>query len=137
MPPDAPPPEAEPILVVEDDRDLRDSLCDLLRDEGFTAVGAADGQDALTWLEGNPPPRLVLLDLMMPVMSGAELRDRMLRSEVLRGIPVVILSALDVRGQQGGVADAHAYLKKPIDAAELLEAIAQLGAPRPACGART
>lgn len=121
------PAHGKPILVVEDDADLRDSLCDVLGDEGYPSVGAANGQEALSWMQKNPRPRLLLLDLMMPVMSGPELRERMLQSEALRDIPVVVLSALDVSRQESSVAGAAAYLKKPVDPADLLATVARLG----------
>jgi CheY-like chemotaxis protein len=114
------------VLVVEDDVDLRDSLCDLLRDEGYAVAGAANGQEALTWLQTHPRPRLVLLDLMMPVMSGPELRERMMKSDLLRDIPVAVVSALDVSRQQSSIPGASAYLKKPVDPVHLLAIVSRL-----------
>jgi CheY-like chemotaxis protein len=118
----------QPILVVEDDVDLRESLCELLHDEGYAPAGVANGQEALAWLETHPRPRLILLDLMMPVMSGPELRERMMKSELLRDIPVAVVSALDVSRQESSVPGAAAYLKKPVDPTHLLATVSRLAA---------
>lgn len=123
-----------PILVVEDDPDLRESLCDVLRDEGYAATAAADGRSALDWLRKNPAPVLILLDLMMPVMSGDELGEELARDQRLRGVPVVVLSALEAGRQKGGVPTARAYLKKPIDPEELIATVSGFLAPAPRAG---
>jgi CheY-like chemotaxis protein len=70
------------ILVVEDDADTRAGLVSFLEGEGFTVRGAANGREALDVLEGAlVPPRLILLDLMMPVMDGWQfLAERRRRS---------------------------------------------------------
>lgn len=121
--------EAAPILVVEDDPDLRESLCDVLRDEGYAAASAGDGQAALAWLREHPTPRLILLDLMMPVMSGPELGEHLARDPRLREVPIVVLSALDSGRQKGGVRGALGYLKKPIDPEDLIATLSRLLRP--------
>jgi CheY-like chemotaxis protein len=60
------------ILVVEDDPDIAESLCDVLRSEGYDVVTASNGKEGLDRLEEMGRPCLILLDLMMPVMSGGE-----------------------------------------------------------------
>ena len=112
-----------PILVVEDDRDLRDSLCGVLELEGFPTVGARNGEEALTWLRTHPAPCAILLDLMMPVMNGLEFRTRQLDDVALAGIPVIVLSALDDGQQKTDLRDAQAYLKKPIEPDALFDAL--------------
>src|SRR5215510_8699670 len=62
------------VLVVDDDQDIRDALCELLRDEGYEAIAVANGEEALTYLKGGNLPCVILLDLMMPVMDGWEFR---------------------------------------------------------------
>ena len=82
------------ILVVEDDADLRDSLVQLLRLEGFQVEAAEHGEVALQRFRAGLRPRLVLLDMMMPVMNGLDLL-RHLEWEGLRDeVPVVALTAL-------------------------------------------
>ena len=112
------------VLLVEDDEDIRVSVTEILRDEGFNVIPAVDGDDALRWLRGAAePPRLILLDLMMPVMDGWAFRAAQLADARLADIPVVILSAAtDVRRH---AAQLHAddYLVKPLDVPLLLNAI--------------
>jgi CheY-like chemotaxis protein len=112
-----------PILVVEDDSDLRDSVCEVLEVEGFQTACAANGREALEWLLKNSPPCAILLDLMMPVMSGSELHAEMAKDPNLAPIPVIVLSALDEPRQRGHVGTAKAYLKKPIDPDVLVSAV--------------
>lgn len=82
------------ILVVEDDTEICDSLVELFEDEGFVALRAADGRQALDTLHGlDPQPGLIVLDLVMPKMNGWQFRAAQLASERLRGIPVVVLTA--------------------------------------------
>src|SRR5512146_3119469 len=76
------------ILVVEDDADIRSVLCEILRDHGFDVAAACNGRDALDQLRRGARPSLILLDLMMPIMSGADFRAAQLATPELRGIPV-------------------------------------------------
>ncbi|MGZ3404969.1 MAG: response regulator [Polyangia bacterium] len=112
------------VLLVEDDEDIRHTVTEILSEEGFTVVGAADGDDAMRYLRNcAEPPRLILLDLMMPVMDGWAFRAAQLADPRLAKIPVVILSAAtDVRRH---AAQLHAddYLGKPLDVPRLLAAI--------------
>lgn len=79
------------ILLVEDDRYLRRACETALRQPGFTVASAVDGAEALTAIEASPPD-LVLLDLLMPKVTGLEvLRGLRARAET-RGLPVLILS---------------------------------------------
>jgi CheY-like chemotaxis protein len=112
------------VLLVEDDEDIRASIADILNDEGFAVVGAVDGADALRYLrEAAEPPRLILLDLMMPVMDGWQFRAAQLADERLAKIPVVILSAAtDVR-RHAAQLRVEDYLVKPLDVPLLLNAV--------------
>jgi CheY-like chemotaxis protein len=105
------------ILVVEDDGDLRTSLVQLLRLEGYEVEGAEHGEEALQRFRGGLRPRLVLLDMMMPVMNGLDLL-RHLEWEGLRdGVPVVALSALT---QLPVELPVQGHLRKPPRLQELL-----------------
>jgi len=85
---------AGPILVVDDDRDIRDSLVEVLGEHGYPVIGAGNGVEALEILRTSaPPPSLILLDLMMPVMDGREFRERQLENPALADIPVIVISA--------------------------------------------
>ena len=112
------------VLLVEDDEDIRTSVTEILSEEGFTIVGASDGDDALRYLRSAAePPRLILLDLMMPVMDGWAFRAAQLADERLAKIPVVILSAAtDVR-RHAAQLHVNEYLVKPLDVPLLLNAI--------------
>lgn len=80
------------VLVVDDDADLRDSLADLLREEGYAVTLAANGQEALDLLRGLKRPCGVVLDIAMPEMTGTEFYDAMRAEPALADIPVAIFS---------------------------------------------
>ncbi len=112
------------VLLVEDDADIRASVTDILRETGVEVVGAADGDDALRYLRSAAePPRLILLDLMMPVMDGWSFRAAQLADERLAKSPVVILSAAtDVR-RHAAQLRVDDFLVKPLDVPTLLDAV--------------
>jgi CheY-like chemotaxis protein len=83
------------VLIVEDDADIRESLVILLGSRGYTVVRVEDGAEAIHQLESGLDPCLIILDLMLPVMSGWEFRERQLKVTRWAKIPVVILSGAD------------------------------------------
>ena len=111
------------ILVVDDDRDIRDSLVELLTEQGFPAIGAGNGVEALEILRtSRSPPSLILLDLMMPVMDGREFRERQLENPAWTAIPVIVISAYnDVEQQARALALDH--LRKPLAMRPLMDAV--------------
>src|SRR5262249_54943332 len=79
---------APTVLIVDDDRDIREALTQALVEGGYTAVGVANGQEALRWLRtATPAPCLILLDLAMPVMNGWQFRSEQQRDPGLAAIP--------------------------------------------------
>jgi CheY-like chemotaxis protein len=111
------------VIVVDDDEDIREVITLLLDAYGYDAVGFASGVDAMAHLKAAPRPALVLVDLMMPGMNGAELLDRMHADPALAGIPTVILSG-DVRGAEVAAAtSADAIMVKPVDLDELVAVV--------------
>ncbi len=102
------------ILVVEDDAATREALVLLLEAEGFAVRSAANGREALDVLEGAAVrPRLILLDLMMPVMDGWQfLAERRRRPDRFSGSTVVLLSGL---AYIEGATDVADFIRKPID----------------------
>jgi DNA-binding response OmpR family regulator len=111
-----------PVLIVEDDADLREMMAQLLTLEGFKAATVANGREALAYLHANKDqPDVILLDLMMPVMDGWEFRRKMQADPDVADVPVIVLSALD----QARVSDvpADAFLKKPLDFDRLLKLV--------------
>jgi len=110
-----------PVLIVEDDEDLREMMAQLLSLEGFRTITVANGREALEYLHDAEKPQVILLDLMMPVMDGWEFRRQQQADPSLAPVPVIVLSALD----QGRAAtlDANAFLKKPLDFDRLLSLV--------------
>jgi len=110
-----------PVLIVEDDADLREMMAQLLSLEGYRTAAVANGREALDYLQQEIAPNLILLDLMMPVMDGWEFRRRQQADPSLADVPVIVLSALD-QGRTTAVS-AHAILKKPLDFDRLIELV--------------
>ena len=116
------------ILIVEDDADTREMLATLLAMEGFYAVAAEDGLEALHLLRtvrhrAPEVPCLVLLDLKMPRLGGHEFRRAQLGDPTVAGVPVAVMSGatdLEARAQALG---AVASVSKPIDCDVLMEVV--------------
>jgi|SRR5215471_18462779 len=110
------------ILVVEDDPSMRASVVALLQSEGFAVRSAENGRRALELLADAPPPRLILLDLMMPVMDGWEFlaERRRFGSAPAASTSVVLLSGLGFINGAPGISD---FLRKPVDATALLDCV--------------
>jgi CheY-like chemotaxis protein len=111
------------ILVVDDDRDIRDSVVEVLEENGYTAIGAANGVEALDVLQTHPvPPCLILLDLMMPMMDGREFRERQVANPAWTQIPVIVISAYNDVEQQARALAADC-LRKPLAMRPLIDAV--------------
>jgi CheY-like chemotaxis protein len=105
---------ARTIVVVDDDPGIREGLTDLLGDEGYEVVTAEDGREALHKLrqEASRRPCLILLDLMMPVMSGAQFYREQQADPALASIPVCLISADgDLRNKAAAL--GCEFLEKP------------------------
>ena len=112
------------VLIVDDDADVRDAIAEVLEDGNYRPLRAENGEIALQRLRAAAPmPCVILLDVMMPVMDGAEFRDRQRGDESLRAIPVIVLSAHAEGGRSAQRMHAQAFLKKPVDLVELLKAV--------------
>ncbi|MFB6351348.1 MAG: response regulator [Bradymonadaceae bacterium] len=114
---------ADRVLVVEDEEDLRHSVAEVLRLEGYDVSTAANGQEALEELQnGDGRPSLILLDMMMPVMDGWTFRRRQLEDPELADIPVVVFtSAKNVDENQD--LDVSVVLEKPVGIDRLVEVV--------------
>ncbi len=111
------------ILLAENDQDLRDAMAGTLRNAGYSVEAVANGQEALEWLDGVPsPPKLLLIDLMMPVMDGWQFLDEQQKTPRNASIPVVVLSA---NGSFAGRSEAIPFLRKPVAVKPLLAVVAR------------
>ena len=106
------------ILIVDDEIDIREAVAELLAEEGYEVIDAGDGAEALRKAR-EFHPSVVLLDLMMPGMSGWEFCAKRRGDPELERIPVIVLSAL---GRVQGI-DAVDYLQKPFELDDLLTAV--------------
>jgi CheY-like chemotaxis protein len=112
------------VLVVEDDRDVRESVIEVLADHGYGALGAGNGAEGLQLLRSAAPkPALVLLDLMMPVMDGRAFRAAQQGDPRLDAVPVVILSAHATADQAAVELGAAGFLQKPVSLEALLATV--------------
>jgi len=106
---------------------IRETIIEYLGDNGYDAVGAADGREALDKLEATPDvtPCLILLDLMMPVMDGRAFREHQLQKPELATIPIVVFSAYRDVAKTAGELNAAGHLAKPVKLPDLLRTVQQ------------
>ena len=121
---------AKRILVIEDDRDSRETFCEVLRLAGFECVSAHDGAEGLGVLLGDLPVDAILLDLMMPKLDGWQFRKQQLANPTFAKIPVIVVSALAVARKSAPTFGASAFLAKPVAAEDLVAAFRRV-APGP------
>lgn len=112
------------VLVVEDNHDVRETLCELLTSYGYDAIGAEHGREALDKIDSIPGrPCVIVLDLMMPVMDGKTFRIEQLKKPEVSGVPVVIISAFDEPLEEIRGMNATAFLRKPLNLKELMRIV--------------
>ena len=120
---------SRPVLIVEDDDELRDVLIVACELQGCTAIGVSGADEALDRLRGGLRPGLIVFDLVMPNKSGWEFRAEQLADPALAAIPSVAMSAA-VRGASlRATLQVEALLPKPIDMDVLLELVARYCPP--------
>jgi CheY-like chemotaxis protein len=111
------------ILIVEDDKDIRDGLAEILEDEGYVVVHATNGVEGLKYLRAGGRPALILLDLMMPIMDGWQFRTEQLMDPVLAPIPVIVLTADGDALPKASLLQAVCGLPKPVRLKDLMAAV--------------
>jgi CheY-like chemotaxis protein len=115
------------VLVVEDDSDIRESVVEILADEGYDVSAAGDGRQALELLRSSAPrPDLILLDLMMPVMNGFQFREEQLKDPELARIPVLVVTADANARAKAEALGAAGFVQKPLKIQPLLDIIEEL-----------
>jgi CheY-like chemotaxis protein len=114
------------VLIVEDDEDIRADLGAILRIKGFPVDTAANGREALDRLQAGHLPSAMVLDLMMPVMNGWELRAAMRADPAFASIPVVVVSGAGrIAAEEVEMLAPAAVLVKPFELSQLLELVAR------------
>lgn len=111
------------ILVVDDEMIICELLTDVLTEEGYQVVTAANGQEALDYLRQNSPPCLILLDMMMPVMDGPAFRSRQRSDPALTEIPVIVMTAGMSRERLEQLIEADEYMLTPFGIDHLLDLV--------------
>ena len=111
------------VLLVEDDLALRKSLTELLETEGFRALAAGNGFEAVELLRHEPRPDLILLDLMMPVMNGWAFLKYRNEHAVLSSVPVVVTTAWNEVPGEADVIGVQGYLRKPLVPKNVIETV--------------
>jgi CheY-like chemotaxis protein len=117
-----------PLMIVDDDDDLRDALADIMTAQGYEVAAFADARAALAALERGVTPFLILLDLMMPGMSGWEFRAAQLKNPTLALIPVVVVTAAGNLSDGARTLLSVEVLHKPFALEILLPVVARYAA---------
>jgi two-component system, OmpR family, alkaline phosphatase synthesis response regulator PhoP len=115
-----------PVLIVEDDADIAEGLRFNLEREGLSVVVAATGEEGLLRsLDQENLPALIILDLMLPGMSGTELCGRLRKEMLTQRTPIIILTARNTESDRLAALDLGAddYITKPFSVNELLARI--------------
>ena len=113
------------ILIVDDDVDIRDAMALVLEHNGYRAVTASNGEEAVRLLQADRPVDLILLDMMMPVMDGWGFRRSQPDGPAFVKIPVVVLTGDGRASSKAEAIGAVGYLKKPLELDDLLALVAR------------
>ena len=107
-------------LIIDDDADTRTGVAALLQIEGYEVVTAEHGRDAFRQLYAGARPCIIVLDLMMPQMTGFEFRQQQRLHADFKDIPVIVQTSISDAESIAGHLDARAYVQKPAMPAQLV-----------------
>ena len=125
--------ERRPILIVDDELDVRTLLTEVLREEGYEVATAADGTEALDYLRAAPTlPCLIMLDLVMPNVDGWQFIEERSHDPGLARIPVVLISGQVAARETARSLGLASYIEKPIELATIRDMLARMRANIPA-----
>ncbi|MFA7240681.1 MAG: response regulator [Sulfuricellaceae bacterium] len=122
---------AKTIMIVDDSASLRQIVCIALKGAGYEVLEACDGKDALSKLDANSKVNLIICDVNMPNMDGITFVKHAKAMPNLKFTPIVMLTTevLETKKQEGQAAGAKAWIVKPFQPVQLLEAVAKLVRP--------
>jgi CheY-like chemotaxis protein len=112
------------VLVVDDDPDILEAICDILGTESYRVARARNGLEALERVDAERPD-VILLDLMMPVMDGVTFAAALRQRPAVADVPILVISA-DGNPQRAASVNARGYLAKPFDIDALLAHVAAI-----------
>ena len=117
------------VMAVDDDPDILLAFKDVLELEGYSVMMARGGREALELLRRGARPAVILLDLMMPDISGWEFRERQVADASLASFPVVVVSGQGVSPRDVAELGVDGYLRKPVDLEQLLGTVGRYARP--------
>jgi CheY-like chemotaxis protein len=121
------------VMIVEDDRDVRETMAEILTDAAYQPLLASNGKEALEHLRtAATKPCVILLDIMMPVMNGWEFRAQQRNEEALNAIPVVVITAHADASRAAAEMEAAGFLRKPVKLESLLASVSRFCSERAA-----
>lgn len=114
-------------MIVEDDRDVRETIAEILEDNDYVPLAAANGQEAIDRLRSTAErPCMILLDIMMPIMDGWQFRAAQQKDPALSAIPVVVLSAHANITEAASGMQAAGSLPKPVALKKLMRTVEEI-----------
>jgi CheY-like chemotaxis protein len=111
------------IVVVEDNDVTREGLAAVLRQHGFEAAVACNGQEALDLLQAGPRPHLILLDMLMPVLDGWDFLKRVRKQGPHPSVPIIVATAIIPSREWVNSLGCQGVLHKPIETGQLLDEV--------------
>ena len=123
----APPAHRCTVLVVEDDIELRELLRIALTADGYEVAAVENGREAMHYLRSHADACIILLDLALPIMDGAQFRSAQLRDRALAWIPLVVMSGSVDAARHARELGARRLVRKPIDLDEVTNALRFVG----------